>query len=131
MFEYTLPVRGFTAQRAHLAAAPATIDDYQPPAVDDAHDPARITVHALGEDAALRDAERHLALLHARRAHAAPGTVPRIAADLVYAEARARAETLTPGQREEEREYARCSDDDDLRYHALIDVMRERGEIPA
>jgi hypothetical protein len=131
MHTYTLPVYEHTAHNAQLVSVPATTNDYQDPVVDDPHNPTRVTVYAPREDAALRIAQRHLTLLHARRAYTDPGNVTRTAADTVYAEARARAETLTPDERTEESLYAIHSEDDGLRMDALTDVRREHGELPA
>ncbi|MER7195934.1 hypothetical protein [Streptomyces flaveolus] len=128
MLAYTLPVRGFTAQTADLTSHPAA--EYRETATDDPHNPTTITVYALGPDAALRTARHHLILLHARRAFTDPTAVTRTAPDIIYAEARARAETLTPAQREEESQYDVHSEDDRLRLDALTDVMGEHGELP-
>ncbi|MFE9252831.1 hypothetical protein [Streptomyces sp. NPDC007088] len=128
MFKYTLPVREFTAQHAPLTAAPTT-SGAQEPVTDNPHNPTKITIYAPGPDSALRMATRHLTLLHARLAHSEPGAVSRTAPDVIYAEARARAETLTPAEREEESRFSIHSDDDGLRLSALTDVMRQRGEL--
>lgn len=130
MFEYTLPVREFTAQPAHLASAPTT-GGAQEPVTDDPHNPTKITIYAPGPDSALRMASRHLTLLHARLAYSDPGAVSRTAPDVIYAEARARAKTLTPDEREEESRFSIHSDDDGLRLFALTDVMRQHGELPS
>ncbi|MFF1678775.1 hypothetical protein ACFVYG_22380 [Streptomyces sp. NPDC058256] len=131
MLKYTLPVHEHTAQHAHLASVPDTTNDYQDPAVDDPRNPTRITVYAPGEAAALRIAQRHLTLLHARLAYTDPDNVTRTAADTVYAQARARAETLTSDQREDESMYAIHSENQGLMMDALTDVMYERGELPS
>ncbi|WP_440581046.1 hypothetical protein [Streptomyces sp. PT19] len=130
MLKYTVRVHKFTAQAAHLTSEPAPPDDPQEVTVDHAHNPTRVVVYtATGDIAALRIAQRHLTHLHARLAYANPGTVDRTAADIVYAEARALAESLTPDQREIESLNAFQSGDDELRMHALFDVMRERRDI--
>ncbi|MCZ1012041.1 hypothetical protein [Streptomyces lydicus] len=129
MFKSTFHVHEFTTQREPLTSVPA--DDYQEPAVDDPHSPTRISVYASDRTAAaLRTAQRHLTLLHARRAYTEPGSVTRTAADVVYAEARHRAETLMPNQRHEESLCAIHSEDDALRMDALTDVMHGHGELP-
>ncbi|MET8816563.1 hypothetical protein ABZW47_31765 [Streptomyces sp. NPDC004549] len=128
MFKYTLPVREFAAQHAHLTSAPTT-SGAQEPVTDNPRNPTKITIYAPGPDSALRMATRHLTLLHARLAHSDPGAVSRTAPDVIYAEARARAETLTPTEREEESRFSIHSDDDGLRLSALTDVMRQRGEL--
>lgn len=130
MFEYTLPVHDFTIQPAQLASVPAAGHDHEP-VTNDPHNPTQITLYASGPDAALRIASRHLTHLHARRAYNDPAAVTRTAPDVVYAETRARAETLTPDQREEESLHAIHSEDDGLRMDALTDVMREHGELPS
>ncbi|MEW2260785.1 hypothetical protein [Streptomyces sp. NPDC047869] len=130
MLKYTLPIHEFTVQHRTLVSTPVPADDYQDPAIDDQHNPTRVTIHTnTGRAAALRIAERYLTLVHARLAYSNPDAVRRTAADIVYAEARARAEGLTPGQRKEESLYALHSEDDALRMDALTDVMHERGEI--
>ncbi|MEU7062003.1 hypothetical protein [Streptomyces sp. NPDC046197] len=130
MLKYTLPVHRWTIQHRTLAFTPVPASDYQHPAVDDQHAPTRVTVHInTGMAAALRIAERYLTLVHARVAYSDPGALRRTADDVVYAEARARAEGLTPSQRKEESLYALHSEDDALRMDALTDVMHERGEI--
>ncbi|MFI9772191.1 hypothetical protein ACIHJG_35815 [Streptomyces sp. NPDC052415] len=130
MLKYTVRCHEFTAQAAHLTAEAASPDDPHEVTVDDEQNPAHVIVYtATGDIAALRIAQRHLTHLHARLAYANPGTVDRTAADIVYAEARTRAETLTAAQRKEESLYAIHSEDDELRMDALFDVMRERREI--
>ncbi|MFD8900581.1 hypothetical protein [Streptomyces ardesiacus] len=130
MLKYTVRVHKFTARAAHLTSEAASPNDPQEVTVDDAQNPTRVIVYtATGDIAALRIAQRHLTHLHARLAYANPGTVDRTAADIVYAEARTRAETLTPDQRQDESLDAVHSEDDELRMHALFDVMRERREI--
>ncbi|MGW3929817.1 hypothetical protein ACWECC_17185 [Streptomyces microflavus] len=127
-----MPVRTYTAQSAHLTPVPNTdhLQDLVDPAVDDVQNPSQITVYAPGPIAALRIAERHLTLLHARHAYANPSAVTRTAMDVVYAEARACAETLGRDQRCDESLHAIHSEEDALRRHALTDIMRERGELP-
>lgn len=131
MHKYTLHVQDFTAQAARLASEPAPAAGANPePTVDDAHNPTRVTVYTTtGAAAALRIAQRHLTLVHARLAYTSPGAVNRTAADIVYAEARTRAESLTPDQREDESYHAIHSEDDGLRMSALTDVMVARGEL--
>ncbi|MFD7866994.1 hypothetical protein [Streptomyces sp. NPDC059783] len=130
MLKYTVRVHKFTAQAAYLTSEAASPIAPHEATVDDAQNPTRVIVYTATDDiAALRIAQRHLTHLHARLDYANPGTVDRTAADIVYAEARARAVTLTPDQRRGESLHAVHSDDDDLRMHALFDVMRERREI--
>ncbi|MFD8664853.1 hypothetical protein ACFV1U_05570 [Streptomyces microflavus] len=128
MLRYTLPVHKFAAQPLELALVPSTSAP-QEPITDDPYNPTKITVYAPGPDSALRIAERHLTLLHARLALSDPAAVPRTAPDVIYAEARARAETLSSEQREAESRFSIHSDDDWLRLFALTDVMRQRDEL--
>ncbi|MFF7117414.1 hypothetical protein ACFY91_34600 [Streptomyces albogriseolus] len=129
MIKYTLHVRDFAVQTANLTCEPDPTGSAQTPTVDDPLNPTRVTVYTTtGEAAALRIARRHLDLLHARLAYDNPGSVSRTAADVVYAEARARAEALTPEQRREESFHSLHSDDDALRMDALNDVMAEHSE---
>jgi hypothetical protein len=127
--KYKLHVREFTAQRVSLGSAPVNAGDYQEPTLDDPQDPTRVTVYASNPASALRMAQRHLNIVHARLAYANLGTVDRTAADILYAEARARAETLTPDEREDESLHALHSEKDELRMAALFDVMHQRGEL--
>ncbi|MCX4826339.1 hypothetical protein OG883_42625 [Streptomyces sp. NBC_01142] len=130
MFKYTLHAHDFTAQAAHLSFEPASTGEVQTPAVDDAHNPTRVTVYTTtGAAAALRIAQRHLTLIHARRAYTDPDPVDRTAADIVYAQARSLAESLTPEQRKAESYNTIHGEDDALRLDALTDVMEERGEL--
>jgi hypothetical protein len=130
MRKYTMHVREFTAQATSLTSAPVPTDDYEHPSVDAAQNPTRVTVYTTtGTAAALRIAQRHLALVHARLAYTDPLAVDRTADDIVYAEARARAVALTPDQREDESHHTIYSEDDSLRMYALTDVMHELGEI--
>ncbi|MFD5079540.1 hypothetical protein [Streptomyces sp. NPDC058371] len=130
MLKYTLRVQAFTALAANLTSGLVAVGDYQPAAVDDAQNPTQVIIYTTtGTASALRVAQRHLNLVHARLAYTSPGFVGRTAADIVYAKARARAETLTPGQREEESLHAFHTEDDGLRMDALFDVRQERGEI--
>ncbi|MER5615966.1 hypothetical protein [Streptomyces sp. NPDC002215] len=129
MFKYTVAVHGFTAQAANLISEPVAVGDYQDSTVDDAQNPSQVIVYSTGPAAGLRIAQRHLTHVHARLAYTNPSAIGRTADDIVYGEARARAETLTPGQREEESHYAMHSESDALRMDALVDVMHERGEI--
>ncbi|MGW3932920.1 hypothetical protein ACWECC_33225 [Streptomyces microflavus] len=130
MHKYTIHVQAFTAQAAHLASVSVPSSSYEDPAVDDAQAPTRVTVYTpTGTSAALRIAQRHLNLIHARIAYTNPGTITRTAADIVYAKARARAESLTPGQRKDESYHDLHSEDDALRMEALTDVMHERDEL--
>lgn len=132
MIRYTLHVRDFTVQAANLTSEPDPTGSSQTPTVDDPLNPSRVTVYTTtGEAAALRIAQRHLDLVHARLVYGNPGFVSRKAADIVYAEARSRAEALTPEQRREESFHALHSDDDALRMDALNDVMEERSELDA
>ncbi|KOV73377.1 MULTISPECIES: hypothetical protein [unclassified Streptomyces] len=132
MLKYTLHVRDFTVQAAHLTSEPAAAGAAQTPTVDDPRNPTRVTVHTdTGAAAALRIAQRHLNLVHARLAYSNPGAVDRTATDIVYAEARSRAEALTAEQRRQESYYALHSEDDALRMDALTDVMEEHGELDA
>ncbi|MGC5263902.1 hypothetical protein ACPXCO_23065 [Streptomyces cyaneofuscatus] len=130
MRKYTIHVHAFTAQAAHIASVPVPANSYEDPAVDDVQDPTRLTIYTpTGTAAALRIAQRHLDLIHARIAYTHPGAITRTAADIVYAEARTRAESLTPGQRKDESYHALHSEDDALRMQALTDVMHERAEL--
>lgn len=132
MNKYTLHVRDFAVQATNLTSEPDPTGSSQTPTVDDPHNPTRVTVYTTtGEAAALRIAQRHLDLVHARLAYANPGSTSRKATDIVYAEARSRAEALTPKQRREESFHALHSDDDALRMDALNDVMEEHGELDA
>ncbi|MCX4681661.1 hypothetical protein OG413_41405 [Streptomyces sp. NBC_01433] len=130
MLKYTLRVHKFTAQAANLTSEPPAVGDCQDSAVDDAQNPTQVIVYTTtGPAAALRIANRHLTLVHARLAYTNPGAVGRTADDIVYAEARTRAETLTPGQREDESMHTIHSEYDALRMSALFDVMDKHGEI--
>lgn len=130
MFKYTLHARDFAVQAANLTSEPDLTGSAQTPTVDDPRNPTRVTVYTpTGAAAALRIAQRHLNLVHARLAYNDPGSVTRKAADTVYAEARSRTEALTPKQRRGECSHALHSDDDALRMDALNDVMEERGEL--
>ncbi|WP_331732918.1 hypothetical protein OG613_48900 (plasmid) [Streptomyces sp. NBC_00015] len=130
MHKYTMRVHEFTAKAANLSSEPVPADASPAPAVDDPQNPTRITVYThTGTAAALRIAQRHLTLIHARLAYTTPGSVDRTAADIVYSEARARAESLTASQRHEESLHHLHSEDDALRMDALTDVMSERGEL--
>ncbi|MFI0813628.1 hypothetical protein [Streptomyces echinatus] len=132
MHKYTLHVHDFTVQAANLTSEPDLTGSAQTPTVDDPRNPTRVIVYTpTGAAAALRIAQRHLNLVHARLAYNNPGSVNRTAADTVYAEARSRAEALTPEQRRDESLYALHSEDDALRMDALNDVMEERGEFGA
>ncbi|MFF7953671.1 hypothetical protein [Streptomyces griseorubiginosus] len=132
MRKYTLHAHDFTVQAARLTSEPDLPGSAQTPTVDDPRNPTRVIVYtATGAAAALRIAQRHLTLVHARLAYNNPGSVNRTAADTVYAEARSRAEALTPEQRRDESLYALHSEDDALRMDALTDVMEERGELGA
>lgn len=130
MIKYTLRVRDFAVQAANLTFEPDLTGSAQTPTVDDPLSPTRVTVYTTtGAAAALRIAQRHLNLVHARLAYDNPGSVSRTATDTVYAEARSRAEALTAERRREESFYALHSDDDALRMDALNDVVEELGEL--
>ncbi|MFI5867168.1 hypothetical protein [Streptomyces sp. NPDC051546] len=131
MHQYTLYVHEFHPQAASLTSEPAASSTALEPAVDDARNPTRVTVYTTtGAAAALRIARRHLTLVHARLAYTSPDAVDRrTAADIVYAEARTRAESLAPEQRKEESYHAIHSEDDGLRMDALTDAMDARGEL--
>ncbi|MFJ5952635.1 hypothetical protein [Streptomyces noursei] len=132
MLKYTLHAHDFTVQAAHLTSEPALTSAAQTPTVDDPRNPTRVTVYTTtGAAAALRIAQRHLKLVHARLAYTNPGSVDRTATDTVYAEARSRAEALTPEQRRDESYHALHSEDDALRMDALTDVMEEHCEFDA
>jgi hypothetical protein len=132
MLKYTLQVRDFAVQAANLTSEPDSTGSSQTPTVDDPLNPTCVTVYTTtGEAAALRIAQRHLNLVHARLAYNNPGSVSRTAADIVYAEARFRAEALTPEQRRDESFHTLHSDDDALRMDALDDVMEKLGELDA
>ncbi|MEU7031625.1 hypothetical protein AB0A60_33625 [Streptomyces sp. NPDC046275] len=132
MIKYTLRVRDFAVQAANLTSEPNLTGSAQTPTVDDPRNPTRVTVYTTtGAAAALRIAQRHLNLVHARLAYNNPDSVTRTATDTVYAEARSRAETLTPEQRRDESFHTLHSDDDALRMDALNDVMEELGELDA
>ncbi|MGZ2361473.1 hypothetical protein LRE75_33145 [Streptomyces sp. 372A] len=147
MIKYTLRVRGFavqaanvtsepdptgSAQTANVTSEPDPTGSAQTATVDDPLNPSRVTVYtATGAAAALRIAQRYLNLIHARLAYNDRDSVQRTATDTVYAEARSRAEALTPEQRREESFDALHSDDDALRMDALNDVMEELGEFDA
>ncbi|MFH0245944.1 hypothetical protein ACGRHY_26815 [Streptomyces sp. HK10] len=132
MIKYTLRVRNFAVQAANLTSEPDLTGSAQTPTVDDPRNPTRVTVYTTtGAAAALRIAQRHLNLVHARLAYNNPGSVTCTATDTVYAEARSRAEALTPEQRRDESFHALHSDDDALRMDALNDVMEELGELDA
>ncbi|MFH8257872.1 hypothetical protein [Streptomyces roseolus] len=129
MTKYTLRVRNFAVRATNLASEPNLTGSTQTPTIDDPRNPTRVTVYTnTGAAAALRIAQRHLNLVHARLAYNNPGSVTRTATDIVYAEARSRAETLTPEQRRDESFHSLHSDDDALRMDALNDVMEELGE---
>ncbi|MFD7958480.1 hypothetical protein ACFV4X_34010 [Streptomyces ardesiacus] len=132
MIKYMLHVRDFAVQATNLTSEPDSTGSSQTPTVDDPRNPTRVTVYTTtGEAAALRIAQRHLDLVHSRLAYANPGSISRKATDIVYAEARSRAEALTPEQRREESFHFLHSDDDALRMDALNDVMEEHGELDA
>ncbi|MGQ4420822.1 hypothetical protein ACN6LA_001220 [Streptomyces sp. SAS_269] len=64
MYKYSLAVHQFPAQRRTFASTPVPADSYENPAVDDAYNPTRVTVHTTtGTAAALRIAQRHLTLV--------------------------------------------------------------------
>jgi hypothetical protein len=131
MLKYTMHVHDFAAQAMYLATEPARVGTNPESAVDDEKNPTRVTVYtSTGVVAALRIAQRHLNHVHARNAYADPG-ITRMAADIVYCEARARAEGLTPEEREDESFYSIHSEYDTLRMHALDDVRHARGEVDA
>ncbi|MFB6992180.1 hypothetical protein [Streptomyces sp. NPDC056304] len=131
MLKYTLHVHNFAAQAKHLATEPARAGTNRESAVDDEQNPTRVTVYTpTGAAAALRIAQRHLNHVHARNAYADPG-ITRTAADIVYCEARARAEGLTPEEREDESLYVIHSEYDSVRMYALDDVRHARGEVDA